>query len=280
MSSISYRNLHILSNTPASNDKTGSITVNGGIGVSRNIIVKEQLRANELVCEENCRIGGNLYVNGDVCLGELFWSHTQDTGISFKKNILLENGKTIGEISNRCNIYSNNIISKNIDISDDISLGSTDKNEPIIKIDKKIDNTLFINGDLFLIDDVLEINNILIEINRKNNRVNINIPTYFDNLIGINNLLKIVPQIVDLNKDIGKLQIKKSIIILENVNTSLEIDNEIEDNVVFRIIINSFYNQINNCKILLGNNTFLFTKIGQYIDILYKKKYYIIGGNF
>jgi len=74
---ISAKTVCIISHKKSSNASTGALTVAGGVGISKNLVVKEDIKANELIVKENikanelilnssAKIKKNLYIDGDL----------------------------------------------------------------------------------------------------------------------------------------------------------------------------------------------------------------------
>ena len=63
---ISANTVHIISKKKSTNPSTGALTVVGGAGIGKNLIVNEDITANELILNSSGKIKKNLYIDGDL----------------------------------------------------------------------------------------------------------------------------------------------------------------------------------------------------------------------
>lgn len=276
----SFITLTIISDRQARNSKSGAIVVRGGVGVGDNIFVENEINSDELIVRNNSRIGNNLYINGDLFVNKLFVNDDKKNIIHIKKNIYpIDDNLNFGNDNMRWNnIFCSkidainskiiNLSGTNLDITNEISLGSNINNEPLIRIDKE---GIIIESNLML--------------NNKEKKTILDFDYKKDYLFTNNfntNFISIEPQIfiVD-NSDL--LKIKKSLIFLKiynNQNLLLSKDG-IPNNSLIKIIVKE--STIKNLNVNLQLNTLekiQFKNVNDYIEIYYNNyEITYIGGN-
>ena len=57
---LSCKTLEVLSKDKSTNNNNGSAVIHGGLGVCKNVYVKDELIAEELISKKNTKIGGDL----------------------------------------------------------------------------------------------------------------------------------------------------------------------------------------------------------------------------
>ena len=262
--------MNVLANKKSSGATTGCITTLGGIGVGKNIYVKNEVCAEEIITRKNARIGKNLYVMGTIEADEMF--HLKDDKLVIMKDIVSDtqsNGVkyNIGSNSDRWNnLYTNTINTRlgtitkieamNIDIKNNISIGSNSHNKnSMIYIDK---DNIMLNGDVILIDGNM---NPIMSINQNTKNLGIhNITTKF---------MEYSPQIVDINHKDNILEIESNIILIKNhvsdPNIIIEKSNKNNIAQIFKIILlSSDHNE--PVKVTIGEKNRYISRIGDYIE--------------
>lgn len=119
--------LNITSNERASS-MSGSITTNGGINVTKNIYVNEDIDVNDINVRSDSSLN-NVYAN------------------------IIRSNDIIPNCSNNCSLGNDEmswkkVFTKSIDITDDISFGSNNAGEPLFKIDPKFPEHIIINSNI------------------------------------------------------------------------------------------------------------------------------------
>lgn len=162
----SAETLHVLSTKTAHNTCTGALTVNGGVGINKNLIIGKELVTNELICRESGKIGGDLFINGNITVGEMF-SLNSHGNISYRKSLVSETGSdNIGTYSNRWNNIFNrtldSILMKSrtvecdkLDVYDNIELGKNEDGRTLMRIRETIE----INGIMSIEPQIIIIDN-------------------------------------------------------------------------------------------------------------------------
>jgi hypothetical protein len=152
----------VLSNQSALNANSGALIVSGGVGIGKNLYVKDEIISNDIIIKGCGKIEKNLFINGEITVGEMFFVDKKDKkNIIFKKKIIPmgDIGYSIGIKEKRWDgIYgfnvdtiklkSKNILTENIDACGDISLGTNGINEPIVKIDNT--NGIIFNDNIYV----------------------------------------------------------------------------------------------------------------------------------
>lgn len=153
----SFGSLKILSNKRSTKEWNGAMSVNGGIGIGKNLIVKDEILAREVITTNNARIGGNMYVMGTIESDSMF--HVNEDSMEFIKSICPKNKKnvTIGTPNNRWPIIyslkldSSKIECVNLDISKEFSVGNNSiNNKPLCSIGEEFENTTILNSDFIV----------------------------------------------------------------------------------------------------------------------------------
>lgn len=222
---LSANQIKIIGHTKSTSSTTGSLTTNGGIGCVNlfcdKSIITESLAVTKDVCvQDNLNINGNINTRGNI----------------------LSNGKnTIGEDENRFD----NVFSKNLDVSDNITLGTDSDNNPLLEITEKV----IINSDIELLNknDILlktDKNNINIygniNINNAvkligNNRIDIQNDLFVKEII-VNNLIKIKPKYITIDCFDFLLDVDASLYIINlKIETNITFKSE-HDNVLAKLI--------------------------------------------
>ena len=136
------------------------MTTNGGVGIGRNLIVKEEVVANELITKGSGKIGKSLFVDEDITVGNMFCIDDKDKlTIVFKKNIIPQTRSKydLGDKNRRWNnifgtnidtykIKSNSIVALNLDIHQGVTIGNNSDCKPVIIIDPKKTDTVIFDG--------------------------------------------------------------------------------------------------------------------------------------
>jgi len=153
----SFGSLKILSDKRATKEWNGAISVNGGVGIGKNLIVKDEILARELITSNNARIGGNMYVMGTIESDSMF--HVNENSIEFIKSICpkLKQEITLGNPRNRwpivyaMKIDSSKIECVNMDITKEFSVGNNSINhKPLCSIGEEYENTTILNSDFIV----------------------------------------------------------------------------------------------------------------------------------
>jgi hypothetical protein len=112
----SFKQINILSRQKANGDYTGAITVNGGVGVKKNLYVKEEIVGNELLTVGNARIGKNIFVMGKIESDQMFYVDKDET-LVMKRTIVPFDNCNIGTSTYKWNtLYISDIEAENIDV--------------------------------------------------------------------------------------------------------------------------------------------------------------------
>ena len=109
-----FRN--ILSKQKANDDYTGAITVSGGVGIKKNLYVKEEVVGNELLTVGNARIGKNIFVMGKIESDQMFYVDKDGT-LVMKRTIVPFENCNIGTSTYKWNtLYTSDVDAENIDV--------------------------------------------------------------------------------------------------------------------------------------------------------------------
>ena len=259
----SFNSAIILSIKRSTKSSNGSLVVNGGIGVGRNMYCNEEICANELISRKNTRIGGNAYVMGTIESEEMF--QIIDNEIVYRKSIIPETNKYIS-LGNEKNKWMS-LNSLSIDSEMSLFAGTNTINKiPILNIDNDISNTVLINGNLIMTDDKT---NSFMEFNQNKKYVN------FNNTIGINNkMLYLNTKTINITDDVN-IDISESNRILLNVlsmnNVKINIINKKgfeSDNISAITKIVYFSGNGKTIKLKINDKKHKLVNIGDYVDIL------------
>jgi hypothetical protein len=253
MTDKSIHSLHILSNKQSINPNSGSLIVNGGVGINKNVYVKNEIVCNELITKNSTKICKDLHIDGCI--------------IPHNKNQLL------GTVNNKWNhMYSNNITADHLDITNNISLGTTTHKLPIIKIDDDIPDTIIINGITVSRSDN---GKVYFKLNKKEGSTDIY------GSININNYICQQPQIINIEHINNNVNIDSSLVLINiEVQGYLSINNDLPNNCKVRFVI--IESNISNPKLTihLNDKDISLTKIDEWIEVLYyNKRFIIIGTN-
>jgi len=262
--------LNVLANKKSSGATTGCITTLGGIGVGKNIYVKNEICAEEIITRKNARIGKNLYVMGTIEADEMF--HLKNNELVIMKDLVSDTKSTrgkynIGSNDNRWNnLYTNALNSRlatvtkvetmNIDIKNNISIGSNShNNNSMMYIDR---DNIVLNGDILLVDDNM------------NPMMNINQST---KNLGIHNIttkaIEYSPQIIEINETVSNINIESNIILIKNYISDpvihIQQSNKTSIAQTFKIILlsNTPNSQV---KIIINGKNRYINRIGDYIE--------------
>lgn len=185
----SVNTLNALSENYSYNESTGAITANGGISTRKNIYVGYEVNCNELISRDDCRIGGNLYLCGDI----------QSKHIKSENNNLLINKNIIPE----CKIYNigskdqkwNNIFANNITIGNSIYTEGKSiifNNNTYFRPENIIireDTNIYINSSIIILENISD-RCLTVEIETDNLPIGIIIEIYIRrNSIKFNNII-------------------------------------------------------------------------------------------
>lgn len=299
----SFGSIYILSDKESTDSYNGSLRVNGGIGVKKNIIVGEDIRAKNIIATESITARNNIYISGYLTIASTL--STLDDKIVFEKDIISSNKDSdtrysIGTVEMRWeNIYvktlncyttDTSIISTtDLNATGNIILG--DKENPTIILDVNAPSTAIINGNMFFTDKDKKVN---ISYLQEQNQLYLK-TKYFDvnglfsvnkdtrhtavtgymstSILKVNNYLQITPQIVTIEKEEDELIIYSSIIFLKletSSNITLLAPDDIEfDHTIVKIIIKESNN--NNVIIYLNTDkTIKLTSTNKYIELFYE----------
>lgn len=286
----SVNTMHILSQRTASlsgNGLTGALIVNGGTSIYGNMIVNDDILTKNIDVTGNLKVRHNMYINGNIIFGkDLMPSINIKT--NRKNNIGHENKRWENAYMN--NIDALKIQATNLDILNDISLGSNNES-PVFKIDEQLPDTCVINGNLIIVDNSensviaynQELNNLFIKtnhfdinglftVNKNLKHVIIN-GVMMSNTIQINNYLQISPQTViidDKLEDIGKITIESSLVFVVIEKTcKINIDvpvGEIFNNIVFKIVVKENKND-DILHIRISEKTYELREYSDYIEL-------------
>lgn len=158
---ISANTIHVLSTKGSNNPLTGSITTNGGIGVSKNIQVGGEVVTKQIIVEKSGTFGHNLFVKGDLSASNQFINDPNDKlNLIFKKSIIPENTSyVLGSSNNRwrdifsrnidCkSIKTNKIVSLDLDLPREAKFGTNSDRKPILKVSPDKKDTVCLDGIL------------------------------------------------------------------------------------------------------------------------------------
>jgi hypothetical protein len=261
----------ILSNKRSTRESIGGLVVYGGIGVGKNVVVKESITCNELITNNNAKIGKNLYVTGIIEADELY--NVTDTDIMFKRNIMSSTDNyninyDIGCNKNRWNkIYCNTIDSKliksirisvdELEIKDNIVMGYNEHNKnSMLYIDN---NSLVLNCDVIVVDVNMRP---YMNIDQKARKMAIH------NILTKN--IEYYPQTVILNKKNTDICINSNILLIENkyIEPIVHFKCKSDHLVQFRVIL--VKNDAESSIILdIGEDEILLGESGDYVDCIY-----------
>lgn len=229
----SFNTALILSEKKATKPSNGALQVRGGIGVGKNIVCEKEILANELITKKNGRIGENLYVCGTIESATMF--RVSNNELIFQKTLIPDkNIYSLGDDKSPWkNLYVRTINTTNIDIKIGSTIGTNNKNNmPIFNINKELENTTLINGNLILVDKEL---NSKVEYDQINNILNLN---------------------CILNNKINNIKINEDKLVNLNANTII-LETLSMDKYVVTIILDS---NCNMCDIVLGNDSNIILK--------------------
>ena len=262
--------MNVLSSIKATSATSGSVTTLGGIGVGNNIYVKNDIDTNELVVRKNASIENNLHIKENIQVDDIFCSKNGNFVImtNFIPNVASAEKKyNIGSLNERWNdLYTNTVNSKiitstdiktsNIDIKDNISIGSNLHNKnSMIYIDK---NNIVLNGDILLVDNNMSP---IMSITQKTKKLGMyNIAT---------KEIEYSPQIIELNKDCDIICVESNVILVRNYSKKpvITVTASSQSNTVkvFKIILE--FNDLDvPVNVIIGNNDKYITKKGDYIE--------------
>ena len=146
-SSQSFKSINILSQKRSSDNYSGALTVSGGVGIKKNLYVKEEIITNELITNNNARIGKNIYVMGTIESDQMFYLE-KNGDMVMKRNIVPFENSDIGSYDYKWkNVYTNKLHTDML-VHDNYQEVSIEDNEMIINIDSDIvllDNKVY-NG--------------------------------------------------------------------------------------------------------------------------------------
>jgi hypothetical protein len=264
----SLYSLHILSHQPATKTNltshsiiNGALKINGGIASYGNIITNKSILATDIDISNNLKIGNNLYISGNINFGgDIIPPNNLSNCIGKKskqwKNIYTDKINT-NQIKTSI-IDALKIQTANLDVINDISLGTNVNNEPLFQISTAYPNTCLINGNLSILNNVIVNGNLM------------------SGTVKITHYLQILPQRVDITNTINELDISSSLILLtlktscDNLKLIIPFP-EIFDDVVVKIVIID-NNDINTVVLETpNNNTYKLKKRNDYIELLVNK---------
>lgn len=260
----SFNSVLVLSDKRSTKPSTGSIIVNGGIGVNKNIVCKEEILTNELITRQNVRIGKNLYVMGTIESENMF--QLDNDTLVFRKSIAGENTSiSLGTPDKRWS----SVNTVDIDFSQNLSGGTNTNDKPILNIDSNIKDTLVINGSLAVLG------------NDMNSRL------YYDqkkDTVNIKNIVEYDKKQMYKNNKYMNITNIKSIINIDNYNivflTLQTYANNVEIVIVASPTANTGITKIivydkstdTNVKLILGKQTKYLKNIGDYVEIVTNSK--------
>ena len=236
--------LNVLSQQRSVNEITGSITTKGGMGVGKNIYVKDEICANEMITRNNARIGKNLYVMGTIEADDMFYLDNEFNSMVIKKNIVSNKHNNmsydIGHSNNRWNnIFSNRLDTKSIStlqvntdkihINDGISIGANSyNNNSMMYIEN---DTIIMNGSIVMIDTNMVP---IVKIDQTKN----NVEMIELDVKKITN----IPQIVIIDENSMDVLIQSNLILLKVTNRDVKqinfrVDNKVKDAYQVKIIL-------------------------------------------
>lgn len=273
--------MNVLANKKSSSETTGCITTRGGIGVGKNIYVKNEICAEEVITRKNARIGKDLYVMGTIEAAEMFYLRNDEFVVM--KHIVPDSQSgikyNIGSNNNRWNnLYTNTITSRlatavkmetmNIDIKNNISIGSNaQNNNSMMYIDE---NNIVFNGDIMMVD------------NNMNPVMNINQDT---KNLGIFNIttksIEYSPQVVEIKEKDNIVKIESNIILIKNHSTdpiiTIQKSNKSNISQPFKVIL--LTNVLNtSVKIIIGDKHRYINRTGDYVEgIAYDASVHILN---
>lgn len=251
MSQTFFTPIIIKYDEPANDNEMGSLKVAGGVSINRNLIVGEEIVANELVTRGSVSIGGNLFTKGTVHLdgilegnsdsiivhGPLYPSIPMDLGQRDKRwDTIYSKGLETGHV----NVVRLDAIVK-------ASLGTNSSKMPLMKVGLDNPDEVSISGSLLL-----------------------------------DGFYKMEPQYIVLDEPINNLLVNRSLVVFElrsgisTINLNLS---ALECNTIIRFSLAENYTD-NGLRIEGGRLSILLEKDGDYFDALYNgTKLLFIGGN-
>jgi hypothetical protein len=278
-----FTSINVLSQEQAKNSKSGAAVIKGGLGVGNNVYVEKEVNCHENIVRENCRIGGSLYINGDIHVNRLLQNNSIENIVYLKKHLApIEHLKyNLGTEDKKWNqIYSSNIISTHgkisnltthhLDVKNNISLGSTSNHEPLVKIDH---HGMICKSDVFFQNKNYQK---LLSMDQNTNYVHAPILKY--------DFLSIEPQFIKINKESMYIPIEKSLILLEvyeNTTLGLRLKDKMNTDLVIRLLVKQKH--IESLNVILYFNSLeyvIFLGLYNYIDLLAQNGHFTyLGGN-
>lgn len=260
----SFNSVLVLSDKRSTKPSNGTLIVNGGIGIGKNIVCKEEILANELITRQNVRIGKNLYVMGTIESESMF--QLDNDRIVFRKSIIGENENIrLGTPDKKWS----SLDAIDIDFNRNLSGGTNTNDKPILTIDNNIKDTLVVNGSLAVLDNNL---NSQLYYDQKNNIVNIKNIVEYDKKQMFKNTKYINITNVKSNIDIDNYNIV--LLTLQIYANIVEIDiaaSVTSSTCITKIILYDKSNDI-NVKLRLGKQIKYLKNIGDYVEIVTNSK--------
>jgi len=196
----SFKSIVVLSGQRADNKHTGSMSINGGVNIKKNLYVKEEIVSNELITNKNARIGNNMYVMGKIESDQMFYIDTDGTMV-FKQTIVPYDNCNIGTPIYKWNtVYTKSANIEELDANTIYTkkIVYIDYQEEIIKNNTSINihsNTIFLNNTIdnstikLVCDDIEEESCIFVKVILENTVGTIN--------LDINNSIKTLSKVGD-----------------------------------------------------------------------------------
>ena len=160
-SSQSFKSINILSQKRSSDNYSGALTVSGGVSIKKNLYVKEEIITNELITNNNARIGKNIYVMGTIESDQMFYLE-KNGDMVMKRNIIPFENSDIGSYDYKWkNVYTNKLHTDML-VHDNYQEVSIEDNEMIINIDSDIvllDNK--VNNGIITIKSINSYNSVI-----------------------------------------------------------------------------------------------------------------------
>ena len=145
MSNSTMNTLRIQSKSTCNEIGSGSLVVNGGCSIGKNLKVTEEIDANELIVKGGCVVG-DIFIKGNVKMDNIFISDDKNNVLKFNKSIVpndKDNSDTIISLGDKGNfwdhLYVRNIKVEtikglNLDIVHNVSMGTNRNDESLVNI--------------------------------------------------------------------------------------------------------------------------------------------------
>lgn len=273
----SVNRLSVVSETYSESCSSGALVVNGGIGVSKNMYVGEEIVTNEIIVNSCAKIEKDLFITGSITVGSMLYS--KDKFIFIKKSLIPDNNSlNIGSLSSRWGkVYCEHTDTKyikspncqfiDVDICRSLTVGS----KPVLKIDDDNPDTVVVNGSITGVDN-----------GRCTYKISTNncVSTLSTDNVQFTKFVQCKPQIEHIVDCTNVVNIHSSLLLLYVCSNSAlivcSVDN-VEDNSIVKIVLKKV---CSNVELRLPNITFIFTESDQYVEFVkINNRLVYTGGN-